>query len=267
VQRQPLSPEYQPSPIPSVDSININNIVEHLNLDKKKENKEGESVSLTLSNPAVKKSKNLQNVLRTLEIFNHLNQNQNTNPNRTNDQRENTILHTLQNSDQSNFVPISIPSSATSSDISTPVQLPQLPPSSSSVNLSTKLVNMLSHSTIVQSPNGSRVSKESESSSDSTPINSYPNTPQQTPEVVPQESVIITPEIELIETVVHPTEETKNSNFKHRPIGLGIQGLADVFCILNILIEICKTPKKFLMRLLKIEIEKKFLVFDFVFES
>ena len=32
----------------------------------------------------------------------------------------------------------------------------------------------------------------------------------------------------------YPTEETKNSNFKHRPIGLGIQGLADIFCILNI---------------------------------
>jgi ribonucleoside-diphosphate reductase alpha chain len=32
----------------------------------------------------------------------------------------------------------------------------------------------------------------------------------------------------------YPTEETKNSNFKHRPIGLGVQGLADVFCILNL---------------------------------
>jgi ribonucleoside-diphosphate reductase alpha chain len=32
----------------------------------------------------------------------------------------------------------------------------------------------------------------------------------------------------------YPTEETKNSNFKHRPIGLGIQGLADIFCVLNI---------------------------------
>jgi ribonucleoside-diphosphate reductase alpha chain len=30
----------------------------------------------------------------------------------------------------------------------------------------------------------------------------------------------------------YPTEETKNSNFKHRPIGLGVQGLADVFCML-----------------------------------
>ena len=32
----------------------------------------------------------------------------------------------------------------------------------------------------------------------------------------------------------YPTEETKNSNFKHRPIGLGVQGLADVFCMLNL---------------------------------
>ena len=32
----------------------------------------------------------------------------------------------------------------------------------------------------------------------------------------------------------YPTVETKRSNFKHRPIGLGIQGLADVFCILKI---------------------------------
>lgn len=32
----------------------------------------------------------------------------------------------------------------------------------------------------------------------------------------------------------YPTEETKNSNFKHRPIGLGVQGLADVFCMLSL---------------------------------
>ena len=35
----------------------------------------------------------------------------------------------------------------------------------------------------------------------------------------------------------YPTEETKRSNFKHRPIGLGIQGLADVFCILGLAFE------------------------------
>ena len=32
----------------------------------------------------------------------------------------------------------------------------------------------------------------------------------------------------------YPTDETKASNFKHRPIGLGVQGLADVFCMLNL---------------------------------
>jgi len=32
----------------------------------------------------------------------------------------------------------------------------------------------------------------------------------------------------------YPTEETKRSNFRHRPIGLGVQGLADVFCRLKL---------------------------------
>ena len=35
----------------------------------------------------------------------------------------------------------------------------------------------------------------------------------------------------------YPTEETKRSNFKHRPIGLGVQGLADVFCMLGLSFE------------------------------
>lgn len=38
----------------------------------------------------------------------------------------------------------------------------------------------------------------------------------------------------VIDLNFYPTEETKNSNFKHRPVGLGVQGLADVFCILNL---------------------------------
>jgi len=38
----------------------------------------------------------------------------------------------------------------------------------------------------------------------------------------------------VIDLNFYPTEETKKSNFKHRPVGLGIQGLADVFCILGI---------------------------------
>jgi len=38
----------------------------------------------------------------------------------------------------------------------------------------------------------------------------------------------------VIDLNFYPTEETKRSNFKHRPVGLGIQGLADVFCMLDI---------------------------------
>lgn len=38
----------------------------------------------------------------------------------------------------------------------------------------------------------------------------------------------------VIDLNFYPTEETKRSNFRHRPVGLGIQGLADVFCILGI---------------------------------
>jgi len=38
----------------------------------------------------------------------------------------------------------------------------------------------------------------------------------------------------VIDLNYYPTEETKRSNFKHRPVGLGIQGLADVFCMLGL---------------------------------
>ena len=38
----------------------------------------------------------------------------------------------------------------------------------------------------------------------------------------------------VIDLNFYPTEETKLSNFKHRPVGLGVQGLADVFCILGL---------------------------------
>lgn len=38
----------------------------------------------------------------------------------------------------------------------------------------------------------------------------------------------------VIDVNFYPTEETKRSNFRHRPIGLGIQGLADVFCKLRL---------------------------------
>ena len=38
----------------------------------------------------------------------------------------------------------------------------------------------------------------------------------------------------VIDLNFYPTAETKLSNFRHRPVGLGIQGLADVFCILGL---------------------------------
>jgi len=38
----------------------------------------------------------------------------------------------------------------------------------------------------------------------------------------------------VIETNYYPSESAKFSNFLHRPIGLGIQGLADVFFLMNI---------------------------------
>ena len=38
----------------------------------------------------------------------------------------------------------------------------------------------------------------------------------------------------VIDVNFYPTEETKRSNFRHRPVGLGVQGLADVFCILGL---------------------------------
>lgn len=38
----------------------------------------------------------------------------------------------------------------------------------------------------------------------------------------------------VIDTNVYPTPETRYSNLRHRPIGIGVQGLADVFCRLKI---------------------------------
>ena len=38
----------------------------------------------------------------------------------------------------------------------------------------------------------------------------------------------------VIDINFYPTEKTKASNFKHRPIGIGIQGLADVFIMMDI---------------------------------
>ena len=38
----------------------------------------------------------------------------------------------------------------------------------------------------------------------------------------------------VIDLNFYPTEETKRSNMRHRPIGIGVQGLADVFCLLSL---------------------------------
>jgi ribonucleoside-diphosphate reductase alpha chain len=38
----------------------------------------------------------------------------------------------------------------------------------------------------------------------------------------------------VIDVNYYPTKETKNSNLKHRPIGIGIQGLADLYAIMGI---------------------------------
>jgi ribonucleoside-diphosphate reductase alpha chain len=37
----------------------------------------------------------------------------------------------------------------------------------------------------------------------------------------------------VIDKNIYPTKETKNSNMKHRPVGWGVQGLADVFALLK----------------------------------
>lgn len=39
---------------------------------------------------------------------------------------------------------------------------------------------------------------------------------------------------QVIDINFYPTPETRNSNFRHRPIGIGIQGLADVFALLGL---------------------------------
>jgi ribonucleoside-diphosphate reductase alpha chain len=38
----------------------------------------------------------------------------------------------------------------------------------------------------------------------------------------------------VIDLNYYPTPETERSNFRHRPIGLGVQGLADAFCLLKL---------------------------------
>jgi len=42
---------------------------------------------------------------------------------------------------------------------------------------------------------------------------------------------------QVIDVNFYPTEETQHSNFKHRPIGLGVQGLADTFAMMGLAFE------------------------------
>jgi len=47
----------------------------------------------------------------------------------------------------------------------------------------------------------------------------------------------------VIDRNYYPTEEGRRSNFRHRPIGLGVQGLADAFMIMRLPFE-CEAAKK-----------------------
>ena len=38
----------------------------------------------------------------------------------------------------------------------------------------------------------------------------------------------------MIDVNFYPTKKTERSNFRHRPVGIGVQGLADVFILLNL---------------------------------
>ena len=50
----------------------------------------------------------------------------------------------------------------------------------------------------------------------------------------------------IIDQNFYPTEKTRNSNFLHRPIGIGVQGLADAFALMDIafLVEEAKEVNK-----------------------
>ena len=55
--------------------------------------------------------------------------------------------------------------------------------------------------------------------------------------------IVITNLNRVIDINFYPTEETRRSNMRHRPVGLGIQGLADVFALLRIPWEITDSGK------------------------
>ena len=41
----------------------------------------------------------------------------------------------------------------------------------------------------------------------------------------------------VIDRNYYPVEESRRSNMRHRPIGLGVQGLADAFMMMRLLFE------------------------------
>jgi ribonucleotide reductase alpha subunit len=43
----------------------------------------------------------------------------------------------------------------------------------------------------------------------------------------------------IIDINYYPVPEAENSNIKHRPLGIGVQGLGDLFNILNLLYSFC----------------------------
>jgi ribonucleotide reductase alpha subunit len=38
---------------------------------------------------------------------------------------------------------------------------------------------------------------------------------------------------QIIDVNFYPVEEARNSNLRHRPIGIGVQGLADAFILMR----------------------------------
>jgi len=40
--------------------------------------------------------------------------------------------------------------------------------------------------------------------------------------------------LQVIDRNYYPVEEARRSNMRHRPVGLGVQGLADAFLMMNL---------------------------------
>lgn len=68
--------------------------------------------------------------------------------------------------------------------------------------------------------------------------------------VVGQVTAIVTANLnKIIDVNYYPVENAKRSNFRHRPIGIGVQGLADTFILLGMpfdSLEVKLTPRRFI---------------------